>query len=131
MVCTPTEDLSNSKPGIPRASLGEAHGGAARQDGTPTDRFAQDTTDSFFGHQGIEDNVLNDPSQGRTKESNVNRWGNKARALPAADNRFAACQDNGRPSFPTADQCIDVFFCFYKLFHARHVRETKQRLTTS
>ena len=72
-------------PGIPRAGrVGAAHGGAAgrgeaEQDGTPTGRFAQETTDlcAFLDSRASRTTVLNVSSQARTQETYVNRWRNK------------------------------------------------------
>ena len=57
-----------SRAGRGAAAHGEAAGqGGAGQDGTPTDRFAQETTVPA-AYRGIEDNVLNHLSEARTKE---------------------------------------------------------------
>ena len=50
------------------AGRGRAGQGGAEQDGTPTDRFAQETTVPV-ALPGIEDNALNDHSEARTKET--------------------------------------------------------------
>ena len=74
--------VESKNPDIPRAGRdGAAHGGTAGrggdgQDGTPTDRFAQETTVLYFPDDRKKPSWAF-PWKHEQRKSCVNRWGNK------------------------------------------------------